>query len=112
MKNMKKDSANSIELQWRKLQPKLLYVFLRKRNLLLTYFKNCDCGDGHLQKVMSARNIIQVLNIYPYNDISSAFCWGDTYEGHKFWSDIDFKYNNFISEKRKQFDAEHDVKYI
>jgi hypothetical protein len=109
---MKKDSANSIELQWRRLRPKLLYVFLRKHNLLLTYFKNCDLGDGRLQKVMSAYNIIKVLNIFPYDDIASAFSWVDTQEGCNFWADINFKYNNFIFEKRKQFDAEHDVKYI
>lgn len=105
------DKKQNLEREWISLYPKLFYLFLKKKCILLPYVDNCrkmkDRVSTFDELLTLNGSIIKVLDIFPYNSIASAFMWDDTKEGFEFWKNTCLDFNNFLICKRSEFFKEH-----
>ena len=106
------DKKQNLEKEWNSLYPKLFYLFLKKRCILLPYVDNCrkikSSVSTPFDELLTLHgSIIRVLDIYPYNSIASAFVWDVTPQGFEFWKNAALGFNNFLIGKRSEFFKEH-----
>lgn len=62
--------------------------FLKENNCYIQYFNNYD---NYYDFLLLIKNRYMDLFLSPFN-------WSKSKEGHKFWQDLDNKWNNYISD--------------
>ena len=78
----------------KKIQAKLLYKFLKKRNVLSKYITN-TCEFSRLE-YPNKNDVIYFIEKRGCSHIYFAFRWLDTKEGYDFWRKLYIEFENYI----------------
>ena len=77
---------------------KLLFRFLKEQNLYSCYMNNVRLNTELNDLKKSVYN--RIIEMDPECYIISAFCWSDTVQGKKFWSNIDSEWGEYYYKNR------------
>ena len=77
---------------------KLLFRFLKEHNLYSCYMNNVRL-NSELHN-MNKSTYDRINDMAPDCYIISSFCWGDTVQGNKFWSQIDYEWGEYYYKNR------------
>ena len=75
----------------------LFISFLEERNLRHIFDEYCLN-----RREMNSDDWLKANKRLPSAWISTCFSWSDTYEGHRFWSDLSFEWKKLYTEYRDE----------
>jgi hypothetical protein len=81
-----------------KLKRKYLYKFLKKNGLLAEYVKNIEEQHPYTPQLKVFRmkgtreSLLRLIRSSRFDSISNGFTWMGTRQGHKFWCELEDKF--------------------